>query len=305
MSKLNPWQHVRAPDVSRNPYIHPALPASPPAAGSGPLPSPGILPTVTNAGDYILLKNLRCVDADGKEFEKHDELYLAKDVVRKADGTHQSFTPYAAILHFQQQGNGLFLPSMALSCNILAALFSAAVDKDASGNYTLVKDPELKKILDQYKDHGAGWGWHNQNTVVDYNTERIIHYPTKEDFPSNGGTTDINASLRDRKELPFEKSRGGLLGVGATILERGKLEDKLTNPLVERFVKNYSGLGNPHLLIEMGNYFGKPAYVWFSDNITRCTDTRAAWLGCNGSGNFNLSASSDLGVTNAARGVRR
>ncbi len=38
MSRSNPWEHVRAPDVSKNPYIHPASPPPPPppgGAGSG------------------------------------------------------------------------------------------------------------------------------------------------------------------------------------------------------------------------------------------------------------------------------
>src|SRR3989344_8931764 len=104
---------------------------------------------VVGAGDCLRLENLVCVDAEGKEFERYDTLYVAKDVVRNGT-THRSFTPYQAITHFEQEGKGFFVPSFSLSCNILAALYA---HKDI---------PEAHAVLQQYRYHRAGSGWQAQ-----------------------------------------------------------------------------------------------------------------------------------------------
>ena len=51
----------------------------------------------------------------------------------------------------------------------------------------------------QYKDKGDGYGWHAQNTVVDWGSDMIIHYPSKN---SQGG--NINTT-RPTKELTFKR----------------------------------------------------------------------------------------------------
>ena len=240
-------------------------------------------PTVTSIDDFIVLKDIRCVGADGNVFEQYDELHIAKDVVRQADGTHQSFTPYQAIVYFEQKG--LFLPSMALSCNIVAALFQAAVEK--KGTEYAVKDAELKKVLDQYKDHGAGYGWQAQNTLIDWNRRKILHYPRDADFPQDGGRNNINLS----------RSSIGLsipMGIGEM-----HLVDALKNAEATKYVRNLTGLKDPAVLVQVGEYFRETARILTSFGL----ETRAARLGCNGVG-FCLNASNFLYSTGAVRGVR-
>ena len=277
-------------------------------AGAGNPPPPPPPPTGTVASptiDHLILRDLRCVDADGTVFEQYPELHLARDVVRNGT-SHRSFTPYQAISYFeQQQPAGLFLPSVALSCNIVAALFTLAVEKQADGSYK-TKDATAKLLLDHYKDHGAGYGWHAQNSVIDYGRRMIIHYPCDADFPVHGGTTNINAS-RQRIGLPFEKiKRKGPLARDE-LLRTITLEDGLKQGLVTPFVRQYTGLVDPSIMVEIGQYFQRPTKVWFPTNPANaedCTETRAAWLGC-GTFDFNLSANYNLNYFNAARGVRR
>ena len=246
--------------------------------------TPTLPVTVTNIDDFIVIKNINCVDASGNVFEQYDELYVTKVVVRLANGGHQSFTPYQAIVHFEQQG--LFLPSMALSCNIVAALFQAAVEKKGT-EYT-VKNAELKKVLDQYKNHGAGYGWLAQNTIVDWLNREIIHYPQDIYFPHHCGSNKINQNR---------------LFVGLPIharIENMALTDALQNAEATRYVRDLTGLKDPAVLVQAGEYFGKTAYIWTSSG----SETRAVWLGCNYS-YFNLSAGSNLDNSDAVRGVRR
>src|SRR3989344_2377155 len=235
--------------------------------------------------DFLAVENIQCVDADGNAFEQYDRLLVDKDVVRSDDGKHVNFIPYRAITHFEKEGH-LFLPSIALSCNIAAAVYQ---HRD---------DPEVKPVLLHYKNHGAGFGWHAQNTVIDWGEQKIIHYPHKNDFTEHGGKTSSINQARQRTLLPFARKEKRKIfrdrSLSDTTLEKG-LED----PLMTRFVRQLTGLENPSLLVEIGNYFGKTARVWVSSS----TETRVAWFGCV-SNSLDLGGNLYLYYNNAARGVR-
>ena len=245
--------------------------------------------TVSSLDDYLILGDLSCVDADGNEFEKYGELYVAKDVVQgdkpysdtNSVKQHINFTPYKGAVHFEKQGNGSFLPSMALSCNIIAVLYHQR------------SDPTVKAVLDQYKNHGSGYGWHDQNTIVDWKNGKIIHYPSDRDFPKHGENDKINL-LRQQSRLPFSFAgnfRGQLL------------ENALKDADFAKFVKNITGLQDPSVLVDLGTYFGKAAKVWVTSDPPKLKETRAAWLGCNDI-SFYLDAAYDLYGSSAARGVK-
>ncbi|MBI4739646.1 hypothetical protein HY772_08985, partial [Candidatus Woesearchaeota archaeon] len=147
--------------------------------GSGAGTPPAAPPLVSTAGDYLKLENLVCTDADGTVFEAYPELYLAKDIIRNQRGKQINLTPYNASVYCEQ--NGLFLPSFALASNILAVLFQGAVQKQPDGTYTTL-DAEIKKVLEMYKDKGDGYGYHAQNTIVDFGAENVIHYPSAAEY---------------------------------------------------------------------------------------------------------------------------
>ena len=245
-----------------------AAPATPPAV---------IKPSqITLAGDYITLENIVCTDADGNEFERYEQLYVLKDIFR--DGKKQkNFTPYNAAVYCEQ--NGLFMPSFALTCNILQAL------------YQQKSNSELKTVLDQYKDKGNGFGYHAQNTILDFGAETVIHYPNSADFDQ---TVAVNAG-RPRVAKSFSKAE----------LQDSLLEDALRAVQPTRYARQLTGLREPSILVEIGKYYGRPArllFHWNGNAGAGYNGKRAAWLGCSND-SFSLIASGSLGGSNAARGV--
>ena len=264
-----------------------------PGAGSGAGVGAGNPPPhplrALNAGDYIKLENIVCVDADGVEFEKYPQLYVSRDIFRESNGQQKNYTPHNAAVYCEQ--NGLFLPSFALTCNYLAALFSMAVEKKTDGSYK-TKDATAKALLDQYKDKGNGNGYQAQNTLIDFSTQAIIHSPTSADF---GVTNAVNAA-HPRIPKTFVK----------VTLQDSVLKTALQDQAHLRYVKQLTGLRDPRVLVEIGNYFGKPAKLWFpwsGKNGASYNEKRAAWLGCNAY-YFSLGADDLLNCNDAARGVR-
>ena len=237
-------------------------------------------PSVSDiTADYICLENITCVDADGNVFEQYPKIYVRKDVEKDADGKIVYFTAYNAAAHFEQKA--MRNPSFALHCNMLVALYAQR------------QEPELNKVLMQYKDKGNGNGGHKPNTLISYAGQEVIHNPNDSDFPSDGGNSNINAGRRVA------------LGFSKQDLKSMPLEQALSDTVALRFVKQLTGMANPDLLVELGKYFQKEAYLWIPNgDASNCSKVRAAWLGC-GSGGFDLDADNFLDYFNAARGVRR
>jgi len=275
--EFNPWKYVKVdPDsVKNNPYLNPKKKdVEPKATAKEPSQSPV---KVFSKDDYLVLEDLVCTDAEGNVFERYDNLYVRKDVERN-NANQVDFTPYQAIVHFESQNH--FLPSFALSCNILATLYADKTNLESNA------------VLMQYKDKGNGYGWQAQNTVVKWNKGKgeVIHYPYDSDFPNNGGSDNINQGKRH--SLDF-KVKG---------FKTENLEAALKNKHFNTYIKNLTGLPNPEILVEIGDYFSKPAKVWLPINIGNVATTRASWLGCYGNG-FYLYTSGILSNSDAARGV--
>ncbi len=253
-----------------------------------PVPQPSPRPPVASL-DHLVLRDIRCVNAAGNAFEEYPVLHVAKDIERQPNGSQRNFTPYQGVVHFE--GKGLFLPSTALTCNILAYLFK---HKD---------DPAVAAVLNQYKDKGNGTGWHAQNTLIDWGNNRIIHYPHDDDFPSHGGSNNINASGVQRVFLPFDKSKQtGLLRRKETLRD-ASLEEGLKSDVIRHFMRQYTGLEDPSILVEIGKYFGRPTRGWFPSEVENFKETRAAWVGCYDN-DFDLVTYNYLSDVSAARGVR-
>ena len=245
----------------------------------GKLPKHEVEPIsdVSSIDDYLVIPGIECVGADGAVFERYDRIYVAKDVERNGK-RHISFTPYKAILHFEKKN--MFLPSFALSCNVLACLFANKDNEDCN------------KALMQYKNRGAECGWHAQNTIVDWKNKKIRHYPLDMDFHNDGGNDNVNQS-RQNAELGFDVKG----------LETMSMEDALKRKEFERFIINLTGLKSPEVLVEIGKYFDKPARIWVPNNPSDVKYTSASWLGCYNY-SFSIVAYRGLSYNSAARGVR-
>jgi len=249
-----------------------------PTAGAQPT-----IPPATVSSHALVFENITCVGADNKPFEHYDKLSVIADVVR-GNGTydystvqkHQPFTPYQGISFFEQRGKGLFLPSMALTCNLVVA------------SYLNKNQPACEALLQQYKNNGPGQGYHAQNTVINWGAAQIIHYPGDSDFPNHGGNNNVNQS-RPHTRFTFDGT-----GFSSTTLE-----DALKLPNFKAYIQNFTGLPDPSVLIDISAYFGKTARVWVSSS----NETRAAWFGCN-SYSLSLVGGDNLNYDNAGRGVR-
>jgi len=235
---------------------------------------------------HLVVEGISAVDADGNVVKSYPQLLVMKDVFRNEKGNIINFTSYRAIRHCEQAG--YFLPSSNLTIPLVAALFQHR------------NNPKVNNVLMQYKDKGNGNGWHAQNTVIDYKNQNMISYPSDSDFPIHDGSDNINAS-QTRIELPFKKVAG--IWPFDKKLEDMTLEKDLTHALVSTFVKQFMGMADPSILFEIGKYFQKPAYLWFSADVQSCTEIRATWFGCSGD-NFYLYGDYYLNNNYAARGVR-
>ena len=199
------------------------------------------LSPVEDAGDYVIVRDISCIGADGNVFEQYDELWVPKDV-ELDNGAPAGFSAYKGITHFEAKGDDWFLPSSALTLNYLLKILPAAVKKRSDGNYAVING-EFKKVLDRYFRIGGVYaGWHVQNTIIAYGTNEIIHYPLKNDFSHSGGELDINLK-KDNTRLRFNRSE---------LYNSFNLKNKH----IKHFVRQYSGLAEPEKLVDLGDYYG-------------------------------------------------
>lgn len=231
-------------------------------------------PSTGSFPHFIELYDLTCVDASGGEFERYGTLYLATDIFRDGRVNPDIRTHYDHVVSCEQKR--WFLPSFALSCAILEALYA---------NRT---DPTFNHVLQQYKD----WG-HAQNTIINYTTEEVIHYPRAADFNQVG---TVNAPR-------FTIQRGFV----KTGLEDNLLKDALRDAAYERLVRQLTGRPDPSVLIELGEYFDKPArltFPWFSGSDPT-DEVLPTSLGAQGD-HFDLCCGDllGIGIELRARGVR-
>lgn len=224
---------------------------------------------------YISLNNISCTDANGNLIEIYDKIFIKTYLATK------DFTIYGAASFFERQKGDIFLPSCALTCNILARL------------YELRHYEEMNHLLLQYKDHGLNDGWHVQNTIVNWKEHRITHYPliskihksTKICFVNNiRKTTIIDISIAKFDDGPLE-----------VLLRRN-------NYRFEEFIKNLAGLEDPEILVSIGEYFNKPTRIWFPKNPLKEEQQSAAWIGCRHD-NFDIFLYSNANFSGPARGV--
>ena len=138
-------------------------------------------------------------------------------------------------------------------------------------------------------------GSHAQNTLIDWNTFQIVHYPENDDFPKS---IKINNSGQSRKSFPF--------GYHGMDLITEPLAEAIKKPAVKAFVRNLTGLADPSILTELVEYI----YPRISPDkesvllvVPKDNKTRPVWLG-KGIDYFNIFTGSDFYYQISARGVR-
>lgn len=102
-------------------------------------------------------------------------------------------------VEFKQTVNGSwYVGSLKVGADSVEEL-DKFIDSTVTFLHTKVDNMNLKMVSKDFKPASP--------PVIDYNGQRIIHYPTGADFPSHGGTANINAA-HPKIELPFKKKEG-------------------------------------------------------------------------------------------------
>lgn len=229
-------------------------------------------------GEYVWLKEVCCKDEYGDMMEYYNKIFVKTSPATTNKKRSSYFKLQRAISFFERQKGDVFLPSTALTCNILAKI------------YELRHYEEMENLLLQYSDHKANDGWHLQNTIIDWKGQRIIHYPGYSEAPKKIRKRDMNYN-RDCKILGFKFEH----------VEDTKLEFLLQEPDTTCFIKDLTGLEKPEILVEIGDYLRKPTRVWFPNDPEEAKPS-TVWVGCRND-NFDLYLASGINYSGPARGV--
>lgn len=180
--------------------------------------------------DFLVLENIVCRDYRGDAFEKYEKIYVAKDILLNGS-TPASFTSYAAVFNCEMRQ--IFLPSMALTWNILVRLYENRKNKIAND------------VLMQYK-----CGKYAQNTLVNYESKEIIHYPRDNDFKkgSKDGINYFDAN-QGMPRIPLAFSEKAFNGWSETFRLKGS-----HNHHLRTFLWHLTGVSDLDVLTEIGSY---------------------------------------------------
>jgi len=184
-----------------------------------------------SSSHYVSLQNICCRDANGNVFENYKEVHVDKNLTK---AVAQTFNYHDAVESFDEKTiDGYFLPSFALTCNILEALYKCSIDTEAKNlleEYWLNEDSDNNMFL--------------QNTIIDWETGSIAHYP-KNSFSGNGNSINAERKTSRIGFNPREILKGPIDCSGA-----------LDKPSNRRFFRNLTGLYEPNVLLEIADHFG-------------------------------------------------
>jgi len=193
---------------------------------------------------FVPFNDIRCVGADGKVFEEYKKIRVAPIYFHFGDkNTPTTLTPAGA--NKMCKDKKMFLPSFALSCNILERLLK----HKATPGFGLVLNQYRKRLIQNQSTY-------HQNTVVNYQKGEIIHYPG----PIMFGTLDSRNLYQ-----PFEKIK---FDFDPTNFRNFSLDESPPMTSEElKFLKNLTGLEDPlKTLKELEDYFEIDVRCWFQDS---------------------------------------
>ena len=145
--------------------------------------------------------------------------------------------------------------TLPLLCNSLLKLFDESIEVRRPGAYA-TRDPEKKDHLDLFLDSLKLGLWYTTNTLINFDTERIIHHPNKTDFNRNAGSVEINTNF-------FRRS----LGFSSKKLRDKTLQECLSFGAGYRFMQQILGMEKPENLLSIGDYLGRSIKIIFPDDV--------------------------------------
>lgn len=229
---------------------------------------------------YLLIKNIRCTDADNRIIEQYDELLVAKEFTFPKSSIKGTTNTYDAIKTMEKKG--MFLPSLALTCNILAALYENRNNEAAD------------KLLKEYFNRKDDYEFVAQNTVVDWEKNKVIHYPRDDYFLNGYGGKNVN--------LNREETVRALNPKGFQNLD---LEEAVCiSPFFEDYIKNSTGLQNPGILTWISRYYESRLSLWVNSMAKNDGSIGTTWID-HGTESLNINLFNYLSVGGIARGVKK
>lgn len=193
---------------------------------------PTILP------NYIHLKDI--LSSTG---ESYKDLWVAKDIIRdepdpKSPGT---IWPIVSWTHIFSKHEGCFLASLPLTFTILQKCYGAC---------TNTQNSELESFLHTYLDHSPNI----QNTLVDWENDKIIHYPKKDDFPYLRDLDNANLQSSNRHARYYSDV------IRAVSQLTGTFEYKTTSQYLKDFICGLTHIAENSLL-DLSAYLKKPILI--------------------------------------------
>lgn len=222
----------------------------------------------------MTLEDISCIDYDGNVFERYDKLELVEDV---AIASHNQIE---VLNYFNGNNEGFFIPSFALTCNILAKLLKKTDSNDTN------EKAHAKMFLNQYSSILSHKGWHWQNTVIDWENQVIAHY--LESMPCY---TKYHPS---QARLDFQLNQPG----GAYFLDMAMQSREM-----KVFVNNLTGLASSGAIIRVGKYLGRETKIHLPTEAEKSQPTLLTLLGSD-KNHFNLHPYRKPGVYAAAIAAR-
>jgi len=265
MSKDN-WRRVKV-DPSKlkdNPYLKAPVGYEEP---EDPIPQ---------TENWIELNDIECRwgSYSSERFEKYDTLYVAKDVMREKESREIYKANTSDANKILNMSSPTFLPSFALTCNILVRLYELKEHRSAW---------EILKQYDQIETkHGKDYGIHAQNTVVDFKNTKIIHYPHATD--DGHKPVEFDFSYWPMKDQTLDEILASHHGS------------------VNMFVRMLTGLREPAQLIPISHYLRKRAKLDFPSDRKKIKSGKSDCRIGSIMGNLELEIGSDIPA--AFRAVR-
>jgi len=210
---------------------------------------------------FFPLENIQCIDSTGEVFEKYNKLWISKDFARDGAGKLIKLPAQRATSYCEERG--MFLPSFALTANILARLDSS-------------RDRFSLEILEQYKANDELI----QNTDIDgiWHTCDIIHYPRDKDVGYSLGHIAREKGFSEKMNKQRRRIKRSFDANGFYYMELEQAMQEFPKSFGEYF-RNLTGLENPLVLGKIRKSLGLDTKVWMRMYNTAGEAERAAFYG--------------------------
>jgi len=206
-----------------------------------------------DANKQVVLENVSCIDAKMQIIEKYKRVSFEKEIIAVKNSANENLSNVNTSL----QKKNAFIPSIALTCNLLAAL------------YEYRENPFSRQMILEYirpKEQGV---WFKTSSTVNWKEQKMKYYDSRESKFFESKNVECKNSISDSKNA-FQNI--SLYRSGEVLLETLLKEN-------ESFVKNLTGLRNPEILCKLAKNYKKEMKIWLPEKVSLETKTFPIFFG--------------------------